>query len=79
MKWKLNDMQKTTILFSLADAFLYAKKEIVRELDKITLDSKKMPLNIKIDEDKLSKDILRVWKRAVREGLYGNQTTNIKQ
>ena len=70
MKWKLNDMQKAQLLFSLADAFLYAKKEIVRELDKITIDSEKYPLNLKVDEDKLSKDILRLWKRAVRERLY---------
>lgn len=76
MKKGLNDIQKAQLLFSLADAFLYAKKEIVRELDKITIDSEKYPLNLKVDEDKLSKDILRLWKRAVRERLYAKTSSS---
>ena len=81
MKTKLNDTQKANLLFSLTDAFLYAKREIVRELDKMSLDSQKYSSNLKIDNVKLSKDlskvVLRLWKKAIRESLYAKKN-NIK-
>ena len=74
MKQRINDNLKADILFSLTDAFLLAKKEIINEIDKITLESQKMPSKIEIDKNKLSKNIYRVWHRALREGLYGEKS-----
>ena len=74
-KQQLNDSVKAKLLFSLTDAFLLAKREIIQDLDKMRLETKLQANLGELNQYEIANSIYKIWKRALR-GAYANARTN---
>ena len=66
-KQQLNDSVKAKLLFSLTDAFLLAKREIIQDLDKMRLETKLQANLGELNQHEIANAIYKIWKKALRK------------